>query len=81
MFRGIPNLYFIKDSDMKHFKKVISTIIFPDCADMMDRFVDMVLVRGHYKQLVIEAFSNHRAKYGVDDTKIREYLTTIRMIE
>ncbi len=36
MFSGIPNLYFIRDSDMKHFKKVISTIIYPDYADMMN---------------------------------------------
>jgi hypothetical protein len=81
MFSGVPNLYLTKDSDMKHFKTRISTNIYPDYADMMNRFVDMVLVRDHYKQLVIEAFSNHRSKYGVDDTKIREYLTTIRMMD
>ncbi len=47
----------------------ISTILFSDYADMMNRFVDIVLVRDHYKPIVIEAFSDHRAKYGVDDTK------------
>jgi hypothetical protein len=30
-------------------RNAISTIIFPDYADMMNRFVDMVLVRDHYK--------------------------------
>ena len=81
MFSGVPNLYLIKDSYMKHIKKVISNNIYPDYADMMNRFVDLVLVRDHYKQLVIEAFSDHRAKYGVDDAKIREYLTTLRMMD
>jgi hypothetical protein len=81
MFRGVPNHYLIKDSDMKHLKKVISTNIYPDYADMMNRFVDMGLVRDHYKQAVIEAFSDHRAKYGVDDIKIKEYLTTLRMMD
>ncbi len=52
----LPNLYLIKDSDMKHFKKVISTNIYPDYADIINRFVGMVLVRDHYKQLVIAAF-------------------------
>jgi hypothetical protein len=81
MFKGVPNHYLIKDSDMKHIKKVISNNIYPDYADMMNRFVDLVLVRDYYKQLVIEAFSDHRAKYGVDDAKIREYLTTLRMMD
>ncbi len=45
------------------------TIIIPDYSDMMNRFVDMVLAKDHYQPLVIEAFSDHRAKYGVDDTK------------
>jgi hypothetical protein len=39
MFSGVPNHYLIKDSDMKHFKKVISANIYPDYADMMNRFV------------------------------------------
>ncbi len=81
MFRGVPNHYLIKDSDMKHFKKVISTNIYPDYADMMNRFVDLVVVRDHYKQSVIEAFTDHRAKYGVDDKKIRENLTILRMMD
>ncbi len=50
MFSGVPNLYLIKDSDMKHFKKVISTNIYPDYADIINRFVGMVLVRDHYKK-------------------------------
>ncbi len=42
---------------------------------MMNRHVLVrVLVRDHYKQLVIEAFTNHRYKYGVDDNKITEYI-------
>ena len=49
---------------------MISYYIFADYADMMNRHVNMVLVRDHYKQLVIEAFTNHRYKYGVDDNKI-----------
>ena len=81
MFKGVPNHYLIKDSDMKHIKKVISTNIYPDYADMMNRFVDLVLVRDHYKQSVIEAFSDHRAKYGVDDAKIKEYLSIIKIME
>ena len=81
MFKGVPNHYLIKDSDMKHIKKVISTNIYPDYADMMNRFVDLVLVRDHYKQLVIDAFSDHRAKYGVDDAKIKEYLSIIKIME
>ncbi len=81
MFSGVSNLYFIKGSDLKHFKKAISVYIYPDYADMMHRFVDMVLVRDHYKQLVIKGFSDHKAKYGVDDAKIRKYLTIIKIME
>jgi len=50
-------------------------------ADMMNRRVNMVLVRDHFKQAVIEAFTEHRYKYGVDDTKIREYITTTRAMD
>jgi hypothetical protein len=81
MFKGVPNHYLIKDSNMKHLKKVISDNIYPDYADMMNRFVDLVLVRDHYRQLVIDAFSDHRAKYGVDDAKIKEYLSIIKIME
>ena len=62
-------------------KKVISNHIYADYADMMNRHVNIVLVRDHFKQLVIEAFTHHRYKYGVDDDKIREYITTIRTME
>ncbi len=69
---GVPNHYCIKDSDILHFKKVISNHIYTDYADMMNRRVDMVL-GDHYKQLVLEALTDHRYKHGVDDDKIREY--------
>jgi hypothetical protein len=81
LFSGVPNHYCIKDSDVKQFKKIISNHIYADYADMMNRRVNMVLVRDHFKQTVIEAFTEHRYKYGVDDDKIREYITTIRTIE
>jgi len=81
LFSGVPNHCCIKDSDMKHFKKAISNIIYADYADMMNRRVNMVLVRDHFKQAVIEAFTAHRYKYGVDDTKIREYITTTRAMD
>jgi hypothetical protein len=37
----------------------------------------MILVRDQFKQAVIEAFIGHRIKHGIDDTKIRKYLTTV----
>ncbi len=48
---------------------------------MMNRHVNIVLVRDHYKQLVIEVLTEHRYKYGVGDNKIRKYITTLRTME
>ncbi len=53
--------------------------MYADYADMMSRRVD--IVRDHFKQSVIEAFTEHRYEYGVDDNKKREYITTIRAMD
>ena len=74
LWKGIPVNYCITDKDMKHFKRVILNDVYCEYADMMNSYKPMELVRESYKLSVIKAFTEHKDKYGLDKTKIEEYI-------
>jgi hypothetical protein len=81
LFRGIPISYCISNKNLKQFIKVIKNSIYTDYCNMMNRYIDMALVRDHYKQSVIQTFNAHVAKYGLDQENMREYITIQRSLE
>ena len=61
--------YCITDKDTTHFKRVILNDVYCEYADMMNSDEPLALVRESYKLLVVNAFTDHREKYGLDKDK------------